>query len=507
MAMMPTVKVRVRSGGEACHRGTLSIGDWETPCVVGEGGLVAASLKREGDKCTPIGVFPLRYGLFDSGAVPDFGRGLAFPFVPASADMIWEEEGENYNRLVRVAAKDRPDERLTRKRDEPLFDVIVPIGFNDAVPEAGRGSALFIHAARADMRGTAGCVAVPRDQILELARRLVPGMMIDIGHEREERLSAPRALSGMPIEIVRFAGAEPGPKLIVTGAVHGNETCGPTAITRMIGECQDGKLVIRRGTVTFVPIVNHKAYLQGTREGDRNLNRDLRPYVLPECNEDRIANILCPLLAEHDVLLDLHSFRSGHEPFVFVGPSDNAGEIEPFARAEAEGEFAARLGPGLLMHGWLTAHARAQRERTRQGGANVSFSKGVGTTEYMRFCGGYAVTVECGQHRDPNAPQVAYDAIFNALAHLQLIAAPAPKRSAKRAIKIVDAVWCFSEGDRLAKNWTTGDAVGEGEIIARRADGQALKAPRNGFVIFPNPEPKPFVELYYFGEASERFRT
>jgi hypothetical protein len=125
----------------------------------------------------------------------------------------------------------------------------------------------------------------------------------------------------------------------------------------------------------------------------------------------------------------------------------------------------------------------------------------------MRFRGGYGVTVECGQHRDPKAPQVAYDAIVNALAHLKLIAAPAPKRSANRAIRIVDAVWCFSEGDRLEKPWTTGDAVAAGEIIARRADGQALKAPRDGFVIFPNPEPEPepFVELFYFGEASDRF--
>ncbi len=504
MATIPTVTVRVRRSGET-HRGTLSIGDWQTSCVVGEGGLVAASLKREGDKRTPIGVFPLRYGLFDAKAVPDFPRDLSFPFVPASQDMIWEEEGPNYNRLVLAGGKERLDERLTRKRAEPLFDVIVPIGFNDAVAETGRGSALFIHAARTDMRGTAGCIAVPRGEIIELARRLVPGMMIDIAHEAEVKAASSPASSGVPIEIVRFAGLEPGPKLIVTGAVHGNETCGPEAIRRVIDECRDGRLAIRRGAVTFVPVVNHKAYLQGTREGDRNLNRDLRPYVLPECHEDRVANILCPLLAEHDVLLDIHSFRSGHEPFVFVGPSDNDGEIEPFARAEAEGAFAARLGPSLLMHGWLTAHARAQQERARQGGTNVSFAKGVGTTEYMRFRGGYGVTIECGQHGDPKAPRIAYDAILNALAHLKLIAAPEPKRTAKRAIRIVDAVWCFAQGDRLEKPWTTGDAVAAGEIIARRADGQALKAPRDGFVIFPNPEPKPFVELYYFGEPSERF--
>jgi predicted deacylase len=255
---------------------------------------------------------------------------------------------------------------------------------------------------------------------------------------------------------------------------------------------------------TPVPVVTHKAYLRGTREGDRNLNRDLREYVLPECYEDRVANLLCPLLREHDVLLDIHSFRSRGEAFVFVGPRDNSGEIEPFRRAQAEGEFATRLGPSLIMHGWLTAHALAHQQRARLGGANAPVSRGVGTTEYMRFCGGYGVTLECGQHDDPLAVDIARTGIVNALSHLGLIDAPAPRRSVERAIEIVEAVLGLS-GDRLEKSWATGDAVAAGEVIARRADGQALTAPSDGFVIFPNADPKPPTELYYFGVASKRF--
>ncbi|WP_181257290.1 hypothetical protein [Pseudaminobacter soli (ex Li et al. 2025)] len=31
--------------------------------------------------------------------------------------------------------------------------------------------------------------------------------------------------------------------------------------------------------------------------------------------------------------------------------------------------------------------------------------RGVGTIEFMRFAGGYGVTVECGQHLAPDAAQ------------------------------------------------------------------------------------------------------
>ena len=117
-------------------------------------------------------------------------------------------------------------------------------------------------------------------------------------------------------------GLEPGPSLIVTGAVHGNETCGTRGIERVLGEIQRGELEILRGRVTLVPICNPLAYKQGQRMGDRNLNRRLQPTAAPQDYEDRIANQLCPLLAAHEVLLDLHSFRGPGQPFVLCGPTN-----------------------------------------------------------------------------------------------------------------------------------------------------------------------------------------
>jgi N2-acetyl-L-2,4-diaminobutanoate deacetylase len=312
-------------------------------------------------------------------------------------------------------------------------------------------------------------------------------------------------MSQAPLEVISFMGLEPGPRLIVIGAVHGNETCGPQAIKRLIGNCRENKLAIVRGRITFVPVANHKAYFEGTREGDRNLNRDLREYVIPQCHEDRVANLLCALLREHDVVLDIHSFRTGIEPFVFVGPPNNNGKVEPFRLAPQEEDFAAILGPSLIVHGWLSAFARAEKERVKVSGAEPAWSNGVGTTEYMRRQGGYGATIECGSHRDPGAAEVAYTAVVNAMAHLCLIDAPAPRRCVERSIEIVDAVLCLSRNDRLEKPWATGEPVARGGVIARRANGNPLTAPRDGFVIFPNANPKPFTDLYQFGIESGRF--
>ncbi|MEO5733340.1 MAG: succinylglutamate desuccinylase/aspartoacylase family protein, partial [Rubrivivax sp.] len=227
----------------------------------------------------------------------------------------------------------------------------------------------------------------------------------------------------------RFAGLSgPGPRLIVTGAVHGNETAGTRGIERVLAEIDRGSFTIDRGSVTFVPVCNPLAYANAQRMGDRNLNRRLQPTATPQDNEDRIAGVLCGWLAEHDVLLDLHSFRSPGDAFVMRGPADNTGALEPFAQAAAEARMAAHVGPSRIVDGWLDAYARGVAQRRARGltpgAVHEDPSYGVGTTEFMRSRGGYGITLECGQHDDPAAPDVAYRAIVQTLALLGLADLP-----------------------------------------------------------------------------------
>ena len=95
----------------------------------------------------------------------------------------------------------------------------------------------------------------------------------------------------------QFSALEPGPRLIITGAVHGSEQCGTRGIERVLAEMERGDLSIVRGHLTLLPVTNPLAYSKGERNGDRNLNRNLRPSAAPRDNEDRVANALCPLLA------------------------------------------------------------------------------------------------------------------------------------------------------------------------------------------------------------------
>ncbi|PTT88801.1 succinylglutamate desuccinylase [Pelomonas sp. HMWF004] len=317
------------------------------------------------------------------------------------------------------------------------------------------------------------------------------------------------------LRIHQFAGLQPGPRLLVTGAVHGNEIHGTQAMTEIARQLDAGELTLLRGTLTLVPIVNPLAHQLNRREGDRNLNRNLRPPVIAQDFEDRIARVLCPLIAQHDGILDLHSFQGNGPAFAMIGPRNNAGELEPFSQEATESALAAALGVGRIVEGWLSTYAlglqrRQQREHDGSRRATLISDPhyGVGTTEYMRSTGGWAITLECGQHLDPAGPTVARLAILRTLVHLGMLDASAVEahRPAQppEVLQLYDVIDREAEGDQFEQAWASFDPIAQGQRIGTRASGEPVLAPSEGRIVFPNTKSAPGTEWFYLARPSNR---
>ena len=167
------VRVRRRAGGRS--RGWLLAGRQVVPVALGRGGIRAD--KREGDGATPRGIFrPVRlWWRPDRGPRPR----TALPVrVSGPADGWCEDPRDRrYNRPVRLAAASGAD-RLWR--DDHLYDLIIEIDHNTRPRVAGRGSAVFIHLARAGFAPTAGCVALRGSDLRRLLGRIGRATRIDI---------------------------------------------------------------------------------------------------------------------------------------------------------------------------------------------------------------------------------------------------------------------------------------------------------------------------------------
>lgn len=134
-------------------------------CALGHGGIQTA--KREGDGTTPAGVFAMRQVLFraDRLAAPS----TRLSVMPLRRDDGWCDDPADpfYNRPVRLPHKASAE---TLWRDDGVYDLIVPLGYNDDPVVAGAGSAIFLHVARAPYAPTEGCVALSREDLLAVLR-------------------------------------------------------------------------------------------------------------------------------------------------------------------------------------------------------------------------------------------------------------------------------------------------------------------------------------------------
>ena len=156
--------IQVYSCGLLAHRDRLY------RCVLGKGGLT--SNKREGDGATPIGRFTVRDLLFRRDRIVAPTTGLASRAINVDAGWSDDPADPAYNREIR-----RPHRfsHETLYREDGLYDLIVPLGYNDEPAVSGLGSAIFLHVARNDYGPTEGCVAVDRTDLVNIIYYLTIG--------------------------------------------------------------------------------------------------------------------------------------------------------------------------------------------------------------------------------------------------------------------------------------------------------------------------------------------
>jgi L,D-peptidoglycan transpeptidase YkuD (ErfK/YbiS/YcfS/YnhG family) len=168
--------IRVRPAAAGGSRGVLLAGAHAVPVVLGRAGIAAN--KREGDGATPRGRFRLMRLWWRADRTPRPRTALAVQRIDRAIAWCEDPADRHYNRPFRRSANE-PGDRLWR--DDHLYDLVIEISHNTRPRVSGRGSAVFIHVARPDRSGTAGCMALEAKDLRRLLGRLGPQTRIVIG--------------------------------------------------------------------------------------------------------------------------------------------------------------------------------------------------------------------------------------------------------------------------------------------------------------------------------------
>ncbi len=136
---------------------------------IGRNGLIYEVAKKEGDGCTPSGLFAL-------GDLYSYETTIAseLPFIHTTKEDKWidDSNSEDYNKHVRGETRAKSFENLLLKSIDYKYCMVIE--YNTKPVVKGKGSAIFFHVADTKYTPTAGCVAIAESDMLQYLNWLQP---------------------------------------------------------------------------------------------------------------------------------------------------------------------------------------------------------------------------------------------------------------------------------------------------------------------------------------------
>jgi len=157
--------------------GFLESEDQKYKCSIGYNGLTKN--KSEGDGCTPVGTFKITKILYRPDKINDFRFGLDSEIIERKDGWCDDKNSNLYNQKICFPFKQSAEHLY---RDDDLYDIVCIIDYNLNPIIKGKGSAIFLHVANDDYSPTLGCVAVKKDDLLQIAIRLEKNSTISIDY-------------------------------------------------------------------------------------------------------------------------------------------------------------------------------------------------------------------------------------------------------------------------------------------------------------------------------------
>lgn len=276
--------------------------------------------------------------------------------------------------------------------------------------------------------------------------------------------------TGVP-HVWTFDSGAAGPHVALTAVVHGNEPCGAIALDWLLR--MDLRPVRGKLSFAFVNVAAYAAFDPATPDATRWIEEDFNRLWGPGVLDDpdrRVtpevvrAREIRPWLATVDLLLDIHSMQHKTQPLIIAGPA-------------AKGRRLARdIGwPGIVVTD--QGHAEGMRMRDWRGFSDPASPRN-------------AALVECGQHWESEAAEVAKDCATGFLRATGAVApdfgvermAGRPPRPAPTFYEVSGPVTIETDAFRFAEDWRGFEHLEQGRLIGW--DGaRAIHAPHDPTVL------------------------
>ena len=273
--------------------------------------------------------------------------------------------------------------------------------------------------------------------------------------------------TGIPY-VTTFDSRRPGPHVLVNALTHGNEICGAIALDRLFRAALQpvaGKL-----TLSFANVEAYQRFDPANPTASRFVDEDFNR--LWDCEtlegdrqsaELRRARVLRPLVASADLLLDLHSMQQATAALMLAGLRDKSLAL------------ARRVGvPEIIVRD--AGHSAGKRMRDYAAFDDPASPKA-------------AQLVECGQHWEQRAADVAIDTTWRFIAAAgilpreQAAAILGVPAAAQRVVSVTEAVTITGDRFEFTADYRGLEVVPRAGTVIARDGGREVRTPYDECVL------------------------
>ena len=153
----------------------LTFDKYRIKCAIGKRGI--GNKRKEGDKITPKGKFKITTILYRGDRVSHFKSKITSILIKKNMGWCDDPKSKKYNKLIKFPFK-HSAERLFRR--DNTYDIILVLNYNLRPIVKNKGSAIFIHVAKKNFQSTLGCIAVSKNNLKKIIKKVTKSSIVNI---------------------------------------------------------------------------------------------------------------------------------------------------------------------------------------------------------------------------------------------------------------------------------------------------------------------------------------
>ena len=126
---------------------------------------------------TPKGKYKIKYILYRKDRIKKIDSKIKKIAIKKNMGWCNDSKSKNYNRLIKLPSVYN-FEKLFKNNN--TYDILIVLDYNMNPTIKNKGSAIFIHVAKKNYKKTEGCIALKKNDLLKIVKKLKKNTVVKI---------------------------------------------------------------------------------------------------------------------------------------------------------------------------------------------------------------------------------------------------------------------------------------------------------------------------------------